>query len=531
MSVMIIALSVVTGYRNEIRAKVIGFGSHIQINAYSEGEPINTRNTSFYPSIKEEEGIEHIQVYAMKAGIIQNQGDTVYRNNSSDFKIDRDILGVMCKGVGSDFKWDFIVEKIIEGTHPNITSANASNEILISKYISDKLKLDVGETLDMYFPKGKTSPKRIFTIVGIYESGFEEFDKNLVFLDIRFIQKINDWGVRTSLKMRETCKNGRFALEASCFGGNKNYRFDFGYGYQVPVNGDGHNSVIPFCPFEDTVIQVIAADFTHVAPGTGEEPKPLFLPDTAWLHITTTVKNDSFSSCACPYEGDFFINSTTSDDGLTNTFELPHLTITTQLTTSGGSSNYYAGGFEIYVSDWENIENDLNKVNHATGAIGHSSYRVQSIKDLKSDIFGWLDMLDMNVWIILTLTIFVAVINMSSALLVLILERTNMIGILKAMGSVNWSIRKIFLYNAVYLIGRGMFWGNVIGLGLCFLQQQFSLVSLSQETYYVSTVPVSINPVYILLLNAGTIVLCTLALIIPSYIVTRISPVKAIKFN
>ena len=106
-----------------------------------------------------------------------------------------------------------------------------------------------------------------------------------------------------------------------------------------------------------------------------------------------------------------------------------------------------------------------------------------------------------------------------------------MIGILKAMGSSNWHIRKIFLYNAAYLIAKGMFFGNIIGIGFCLIQQEFDLITLDRQTYYISSVPVNLDFMHIIFLNTGTILICTLAMIIPSYIVTRISPVKAIKFN
>jgi len=126
--------------------------------------------------------------------------------------------------------------------------------------------------------------------------------------------------------------------------------------------------------------------------------------------------------------------------------------------------------------------------------------------------------------------ILIAGINMITALLVLILERVQMIGVLKALGSNNTSIRKIFLYNATYLILKGLFWGNIIGLSIIFIQHYFKIITLNPETYYVSTMPVYISFTAILLLNIGTLVLCFLMLIIPSFIITKISPSKSIKF-
>jgi len=125
----------------------------------------------------------------------------------------------------------------------------------------------------------------------------------------------------------------------------------------------------------------------------------------------------------------------------------------------------------------------------------------------------------------------VSTINMVVALLVLILERTQMIGILKSLGANNWSIRKIFIYNATYLIGRGLFYGNLIGIGLLLIQKYFGVIKLNPESYYVNEAPVDINLGYILLLNIGTVLVCLLVLLIPSYLITKISPSKSIKFE
>ena len=120
---------------------------------------------------------------------------------------------------------------------------------------------------------------------------------------------------------------------------------------------------------------------------------------------------------------------------------------------------------------------------------------------------------------------------MISTLLILILERTNMIGVLKALGARNVSIRRIFLYNAAYIVGKGMLYGNIAGIGICLLQKYFSIISLPQESYFMSVVPINLDIFYLLLLNAGTLASCTLMLVLPSFIISRISPVKAIRFD
>ena len=185
------------------------------------------------------------------------------------------------------------------------------------------------------------------------------------------------------------------------------------------------------------------------------------------------------------------------------------------------------GAFEVFVSDFDNIEETGEQVYEQTS----STLDTKTIIEKYSYIFEWLQLFDFNIIVILVVMILVATINMVVALLVLILERTQMIGILKALGADTWSVRKIFLYNAFYLIVRGLFWGNLIGISLLLIQQNFGVIKLNPENYYVNQAPVYLNFGYILVLNLLTITICFLVLLIPSYIITKISPVKAIRYD
>ena len=185
------------------------------------------------------------------------------------------------------------------------------------------------------------------------------------------------------------------------------------------------------------------------------------------------------------------------------------------------------GNFEVFLKDFDQLEEKGQEIYENTG----SFLDTRTIKQKYASIFEWLSLFDFNIALIIGIMILVAGINMITALLVLILERTQMIGILKALGTNDWSIRKVFLYNAGYLIVLGLFWGNLIGLGLLFAQKYFKLFPLNPETYYVTEAPVYIGWEYILAVNLGTLVLCMLMLLVPSYIITRISPVKAMKFD
>jgi lipoprotein-releasing system permease protein len=185
------------------------------------------------------------------------------------------------------------------------------------------------------------------------------------------------------------------------------------------------------------------------------------------------------------------------------------------------------GAFEVFVNDFDKIKTVGEEVYQQTA----STLDTKTIIEKYSYIFEWLKLFDFNIIVILAVMILVATINMVVALLVLILERTQMIGILKALGTNNWSVRKIFLYNAFYLIARGLFWGNLIGISLLLMQRYFGVIQLNPENYYVNQAPVYLNWGYILLLNLLTVTVCFMVLLIPSYIITKISPVKAIRFD
>ncbi|MGB3607498.1 MAG: FtsX-like permease family protein [Psychroserpens sp.] len=186
------------------------------------------------------------------------------------------------------------------------------------------------------------------------------------------------------------------------------------------------------------------------------------------------------------------------------------------------------GNFEVFLDDFT----QLIPIEQQVRAKTPSFLDTQTIEEKFATTFEWIKIFDNNTYGIIAIMIIVAGINMITALLVLILERTQMIGILKALGSSNWSVRKVFLYNATYLIGLGLLWGNLIGLGLLFIQQQFSVLKFPDpEQYYVSVIPVYISIDYIILLNIGTFFACLVMLLIPSVIITKISPVKAIRFE
>ena len=185
------------------------------------------------------------------------------------------------------------------------------------------------------------------------------------------------------------------------------------------------------------------------------------------------------------------------------------------------------GNFEVFISNY----NDLERLGNEVYAETPSTLDAMTVKQKYATIFEWIPIFTTNIYGIIGIMILVGAINMITALLVLILERTQMIGILKALGSSNWSIRKLFLYNASYLIACGLFWGNLIGIGILLLQKQFEFLKLDPSVYYVTVAPVYLDWTYVVLLNLMTFVLCLLMLLIPSFLISKIMPVKAIQFE
>ncbi|NVN17698.1 FtsX-like permease family protein [Muricauda sp. HICW] len=374
---MLIAIATGTGLKNKIREKVAAFNGHIQISNFDNNNsevsltPVSM-DQDFYPEFKTVDGVRHVQAVATKGGIIRT---------AETFE------GMLAKGVGTDYDWSTFEEYLVDGRLPDY-SGDLNEEVLVSSLMANRLQLKVGDSFFSFFLRDGDASKppnnRRFEIVGIYDSGFEEFDETYVFVDIRHIQLMNRW--------------------------------------------------------EENQI----------------------------------------------------------------------------------------GNFEVFIDDFGQIDEKSNEIYNNTLSV----LDTQNIKSKYFRIFEWIGLFDFNIALIIGIMIIVGGINMITALLVLILERTQMIGILKALGSANWSIRKVFLYNAAYLIGIGLFWGNLIGLGVIFLQNKYRMFKFpNPEEYYIDYIPVYIDVPTILLLNVGVMLLCLLMLLIPSYIITKITPVKAIQFE
>ena len=352
LAVMILSVAIVIGFKKEVRNKVIGFGSHIQITNFDNNSSYETTpiavSDSLLQALQEFPGIKHIEGYATKMGIL---------------KTDSDFQGVVLKGIDTDYDWSFFRNNLKEGELLTIDPKKTSTDVIISRYLSDLLGLKLGDSILTYFVQEDVRARK-FNIVGIYETGFMDYDKLFVLADIKQIRRLNGWE-------------------------------------KDEVSG----------------LELLVDDYD---------------------------KLDQIAE-------DLYFNLVEKQDRHGNT------------------------------------------------------YFTRSIKEMNPMIFNWLDVLDVNVVVILILIFAVAGFTMISGLLIIILERTNMIGILKALGENNVSIRKIFLYISFFLIGKGMLWGNVVGIAICLIQSHFRIIKLDPSIYYLDAVPIDLSIVSLILLNIGTL--------------------------
>jgi lipoprotein-releasing system permease protein len=371
LAVMIISVAILGGFQKAVRNNVAGFHSDIQVSNFDfnqsyELPPIDA-DLGQMKLIMDEKEVQNANPFAYKGGILKVEGL---------------IHGVVLKGVDKRYSWKRFNDWIIKGDTLDLTGKKRSRDILISQHISNKLHLDTGDQVIMYFIQ---EPPRIdkFTVKGVYHSGFTEFDSRFIIGDIRKIQKLNKWN-------------------------------------------------------EDQA-----------------------------AGIEICLKKDA---------------------------------------------------------DADQVKRNLQK------KLDYS-LKIKTIQDRYPFIMEWLGLLDTNIYFILGLMVLISGITMIATLLILILERTTMIGTLKALGANNASIQKVFMYISVNLILKGLLWGNILALGLLALQYFFEFIPLNSESYYVDTVPVAFNWIAIAVLNISTILLISLMLLWPSFIISRIRPVKALRFD
>lgn len=400
LAVMIVTTAMITGFKKEITTKIFGFWGHIHItdtniNTTFDQKPID-RNSEYYYTLQDIDtvsfqhptgitdqngdesytmeltkgGVKYAQVYSIISAIIETK--------------DRSLEGIQLKGVGDDYHWEIMEDFLTSGRIINTKSDTISSDIMISKVTASRLKLEVGDKLILNFLKNRQRLRKRMTVVGIYNTGLDEYDRLFALTDIRKLQDVMDW-----------------------------------------------------------------------------------------------------------------------------------------------SSNE-VGGIEVFIDELDDLEfiSDYIYYQHLPPHL-----YAQTIREKFPNIFDWLDLQDINEIVIMALMIIVAIINMITALLILILDRTKMIGILKSIGATDWGVRKIFLYYAAYIILWGMFFGNLIGFLICFLQKKFGIITLDEASYYISVAPIDISWYNILIINVSCFIITLSFLVLPTYLITRITPMKALRFG
>jgi lipoprotein-releasing system permease protein len=520
ISVMIISTATVRGFKSSISEKIFGFWGHIHItssyapSSYAfEVSPMSIKQ-EYYPAIDSirkinyavglndpndldnlnikttHAGIRHIQSFAQKEGII---------------KANEQIEGIILRGVGPDFDWNFLSRYITDGSKLDSLKNDNRDQIMISETTAKRLKLKVSDDFLIYFVQGGNAQAQKFRVKGIFKTGLEEYDKRFAIVQLNKIQELNNW---------------------------RPYR---NYGPEHWLEDEKINLLgVTDTSFKENR----AAIADHIV--AGKIPESLDDPDEKGIIITkqiATLRNKNVGDTIQFSFKDFRKDLYVYKYKVAAIFEAPNdpnwqITAVVpwhSLDALNKELPAQVSGFEVFVEDMRDLDALGNYINNNI-LLNREQY-ANTIKELEPNIFDWLSLTDMNELIILVLMIIVSIINMTTSLMILILERTNMIGILKALGTRNWTIRKIFLYNAAYIVGLGMLIGNVLGIGLCLIQYHFGIVTLPEDMYYVSVAPVKLEWLPILLLNIGTLIITLIVLIIPSWLVSRIDPVKAIRFK
>ena len=373
--VMFVSICIIVGFKQQIRDKVIGFGGHIQVMGYealSDGETSVKADSVFIEELSGIENVANVQPFVTTPGMLV--GNDEYE-------------GILLKGVGENYDYSFIKDNIVEGELPHWNNDGPSNTIVLSKSTANKLKLSIGDKVNLYFLQEGIKARRM-SLAAIYETHLQELDNIMALTDIYTVRRLNGWG------------------------------------------------------------------------------------------------SDEFT------------------------------------------------GVELTVNDYDMVDfvsAGVNEVVERNNSNGDSLY-APTIDELYPSLFAWLSVLDQTVWLILILVLFIAGFTTVSGLLILILEKSNFIGVMKAIGSRDVSIARVFLYYSCFIIGKGILWGNVIAVVLCLLQQQLQIVGLDPSMYYMDCVPVGFTWLLVPM-NIGIFVLSVLMLLLPSMFISRIEPTKAIKFE
>lgn len=464
VALIILSLAIVQGFQNDVRDLVVGFGAHLRVVAADQGRAQGTDRVAWNDvdtaRLVRVPGVDHVQAFAQQPAILETE---------------EEVQGVVVKGLGPDADPAFLARALRAGRLPDFNPASEDFELMVSTVQARELGLapDRRVRLLLADARGEIRP-RVFTVVGVYGTGLQEFDAEFVFCGMHHLQAMSGWGITARIRASDPVVDDlpgvRFA-EASATGGVGTLRYTWS---GVDWRGKGPH---PLEGRGEATLVVTDAEGT--------------VPDTAWIQWDASLG------------------------------EPPHIRL------AGGSSDRYIGGLEIRVHDYGGLWTVADSVFYAVPY----DLDVRSVVEDHPEMFQWLAMLDLNVELIIGLMVLIAILNMASALLLLMLERTRSIGLLKALGMPDGPLMGVFVRLAVRILVRGLVWGNLLGFGLALLQQQTGWVTLDARSYYLSTVPIHLDVARIAMVEAGILIVCALAMFLPARYISRLDPVESLRFD
>lgn len=474
VTVMLIALSVVNGFRRTVTEKVSGFSSDIQITAVGSGNsyevPPVVYDPEFAESLRTAPGITHVQRFATKAGIIRQ---------------DSTIQGIVLKGYAPETDTTFLHRQMVAGRIPVYSDTARSREAVISENLSRSLRLQCGDRFEVLFIGGSAPRRDRLRVAGIYNSGMAEFDRMTVIGDLAIVQRLNGWS-RDQIS-----------------------------GYELAVSP--------------------GTDLNETAWYLSDELQPASVLD-GWDEAAADTE-DQTSDTESPAADEATLSDTDTDT--TPDAETPQGTtspFTTDPSTATQGTSLFGTTADLATTTQDDSDNPNAPENRDAQEESEDSYtspdlEITTVTDRYPQIFDWLQMLGLNTTIVIVIMLVVAVVNMSSGVLIVVLEQTRTIGILKALGMGNAPLQRTFIVRSVGITLRGVLWGDLIGLALCLIQQYTGIISLDPESYMMAAVPVRIDWLQVVALNLGTLAVITLSMVLPTAIIARITPDKSIRFQ
>ncbi len=411
---------------------------------------------------------------------------------------------VLCKGVNATYDWGFLEKNLVEGNTKNLEE----NELIVSSRIASILDYSLGDTVNIGFITNGSFPLKEYRIKAIYNTGFSDYDDKIIFCSMTRLQ---EYCGLSSTNYFDVSVSQQSGLQMSLYTnkGLENTR--------IYVNGKPSSNIVPILDTGSLHVEIESMN----AMGT--------LDYFYYLVTTTDSTNQAFQST------DF--NNAIIEGNRTSNIRLltkAKRKVSINIKEQEVDCVNLISGYEIDLDDNNKIEETKLDIEQYIGLNNTSSSKyiqVSSVFEAERDLFVWLDLLDLNVYVIIVLMLIIGIVNAGSAILVVISVKRNFIGMMKAIGATNVLIRKVFLVHAGSIILKGLLIGNCIGLVAIFVQFTWNVVPLNPEIYYLNHVPVNLSVTMFLLINALSFSICLISLILPTWIISKINPIKSIKFN